>query len=713
MQNKIYKFITETLSRSKYLLVIFCCLIILIQTVQIIYFKRAFFREAYNVPYWKDRFEHSQWVLPLSKRIIGDDGLFSYIGYGLINNTISLDGFNAETPPVGKYLIGLSILIFRNPAYYALFLGIGSLFLFFLISKKLLGSSIFALFATALFFVDPLFINQFWKAWVDISQLFFLLVNLFLFIIFVNKKNNKTLILSLLIGLSLGLFTQTKPPILLPIIFFLESGFFIYIKKIKEYIIFTFGIFIGILIPYGKFFFDGNSLIDFLSLQKYIVDFYLRSQVVVHKEAIWQTLFLGKFPNISDGSLTSVTEWWIIWPTISIIGIITSIIFLLKKGVNLFWKGISIFTLLTLIVYTFIPAYPRYLMIVLPFLYLLFVKVVVNYVNNRKEILIFVVIIFYGIVHSTFFLQPKSELVLNNFYYNLSNQYFQDIYHENIAKLAFPKMSRGEFRLHTQGILDKATVAAIEIKELKRDISVFANRGLVEILVKYKTRGLGAFFENKSIELIKEDGQWKIIWDWDLVLNGFLPEHNVETIISQGKRGRILDSGGNVLVEDINGYLITVNPQEIDLKKENEMLDFLSKIGYVKNVHLQNAYLENMIPGSDAPLFTLFTNLTNNLKEKILSYKGVKIIHHIARIYYSPLIEPLGIQNLFYEECCTRIYSSYNYHGVKGEEKQYDKILSAYDGGIIKIKDKNGRTIRTVIEKSKRDGQDITIYDGN
>ena len=92
---------------------------------QIIYTQRAVFSEKYDQSYWKDRFEHSQWVLPLSKRIIGDDGLFAYIGYDLINGG-SITGFDSEVPPLGKYLIGLSIKIFGNPYYYSVFFGLGS-----------------------------------------------------------------------------------------------------------------------------------------------------------------------------------------------------------------------------------------------------------------------------------------------------------------------------------------------------------------------------------------------------------------------------------------------------------------------------------------------------------------------------------------------------------------------------------------------------------
>lgn len=703
------KNIINVFGKRKNILLLFLYCIIFFQSLQIIYLQRRFFQEIYDVSYWKDRFEHSQWILPLSKRIIGDDGLFSYIGYSLINGG-SLAGFNAETPPLGKYLIGLSIVIFKNPAYYAFFFGIGSLFLFYLISKKLLNTNLLALFAVLLLFVEPLFINQFWRAWVDIVQLFFILANLLLFLLSIYSKSRNALAFLFLSGVSLGLFTEIKPPILTPIILFLESAFFIYKKRIKECFILVIGLFIGVMVCYSRFFLDGNSFLEFLKLKKYVIDFYLKSQVIVHKEAIWQTLFLGKFPNIANGFLTSVSEWWIMWPPVSGIGILASLIFIFKKNTTLIWKGLSIFVLSTLVIYTLIPAYPRYLIIILPFFYLFFVKMITLFASHRVSIFIFLTILIYGTIHTTMFLQDKPEIILNNFYYNLSHQYFQDIFQENISLKNKSLMSRDKFRLLAQYALDQATIKKIEIKEVGREIERFKNVGKVKIVVLYKTENLGWFEENKEIKLTKEDGAWKIVWNWDLVVNGFLPGYNIVTIESQGKRGRILNSKGNVLAEDSKGYLVTVNPEEIDLQKENDMLSFLSKVGQVKNVHLQNAYLENSISGSYVPLFTLFTDLTDDLKNKILSFRGIKIIPHTSRIYKTTAIDPLSVGNVFYEECCTRIYSSYNYHGIEGIEEQYDRMLSGHDGGSINIEDKNGNIVKTVLSKLKKDGQDI-IYD--
>ena len=210
--------ITRLLHKYKHYLLIF---IALIHLVNILNVQRENIFQKYDSVYWQDRFEHSQWQLPLSKRIIGDDGLFSFVGYKLTNG-MDPSSINAETPPVGKYLLGYSIALFKNPVYISLFMGIGSLILFYLIATRILKNKTYALFTTLLLFLDPLFFSQFWHAWLDMPQLFFLLANILLLLSLTSKHGKINTFLVLGSGLMLGFFSQTKPAVLLPGILLIE-----------------------------------------------------------------------------------------------------------------------------------------------------------------------------------------------------------------------------------------------------------------------------------------------------------------------------------------------------------------------------------------------------------------------------------------------------------------------------------------------------------
>ncbi len=684
----------------------FFLLVIGIHFIQIIFFQQSYFLNPYDYSYWKDRYEHSQYQLPLSKRIIGDDGLFAYAGYRVIKGDDPFS-INVDKPPLGKYAIGLFIVLFNNPAYYALFFGAFSIILFYLIAKKLLQNLLLTYVATILLFLDPLFFSQFWKPWLDILQLFLFLLNI---LIIIQIKEEKNIFLSLLCGISLGLFLEIKPPILFPIIFALETFYIFSNRLFKQFCLFSIGIGLGMVIPYLAYL-NSNGIVTFLrlflKLHKYMYSIYYQSQLKVNIGAIWQVLGWGNFPDITTGLPTRVSEWSIFWPICTILVLLFSIKFLFNSKSSQLWKLICIFILLSLLVFTFIPSYTRYLIILLPFIYIVSVKSIDGFMSVKIKTLLFILISVFSLIRGAFFLYPYPDNILDDFYYNFSHLYFQDIYQEDISKNIFKLQDREEFRVTNQKLLADATVKSINIQELERNIPVFSNTGTIKIRVTYKTQDLGPFIEDKTIYLVKEDDQWKIKWNWNIVLNGFLPNNYIEAKIKLGKRGSIFDHSRQVLAQDTNSYLVSVNPDKIKTNTEQEMLNFISRYVDKDYHHLRNEYLENPLPNTYIPLFTLYTVITDKDKIRLLSYSGVKLTEYLSRIDFKNKLE--DIDNTSYKECCTRIYSSYNYHGISGDEKKYDSILDGYSGGTIELKDTKGSIIRTIIEKKEKNGNDVFL----
>ena len=253
----------KNFSKKNWLL-IFCCIIIFLQFSQIVYFKRAVLFQNYDANYWKDRFEHSQWTLPLSQRIIGDDGIYSYAGYRLIKGD-SIEATNSNKPPVGIYLIGLSILFLKNPILSELIIGIGTVICFYLLTFEILKDKKLAVMTTALFTLEPFIFSNFTITLLDLPQLFFLLLHL-IFLLYAAKNKKFGLLFALISGLSLGLFTETKPPLLLPIIIVLESIYLFRQKYFWQFIPLGLGFAVGILAPYFRYFELGHNLIDYLKL---------------------------------------------------------------------------------------------------------------------------------------------------------------------------------------------------------------------------------------------------------------------------------------------------------------------------------------------------------------------------------------------------------------------------------------------------------------
>lgn len=683
---------------------IFCLLIFVVQFFQIIYFQRSLFTEKYDAEYWKDRYEHSQYQLPLSQRIIGDEGLFAYSGYRLINgdNPFSI---NVDKPPVAKYLFGLSILLFQNPLYVVMLFGFATLVVFYFIARHFLKNNSSAFFATTILFLDPLFFSQFWVTALDLIQLFFLLLNILLLINIKNVRGwNVAIILES--GLSLGFFAEVKPPIIFPVIFVLETAFLLHKGLKKEYLFFLIGLFLGIILPYLKFIFLGNGIIEILKIHKFMASIYLQSQLEAHVGAVWQALLIGKFPNIVTGALINVSEWWILWPILTLSGIVMAIFSFFTKTIPILHKGFAIFLLVSLFVFTFIPSYPRYLVLVLPFLYLFSISFSQKFLNKGRPIL-YLMLLSFGVINSFFFLLPKAETSLNGFYYNLSHLYMHDVYEESVVNQDDLGLTRDQFRNIAHKAFEGGKVKAIEVKELSKNVPMFVENGDLKIGVTYKTQDLGSFYEEKIIKLVNKDGKWKIRWDWNIIFDDFLPNYEMKTQTILGKRGSIIGSAGNRLAWDDSSNLVLFNPSMMDNSREEGMLRLIERYGYKGDISIRNAYLENILSGVHVPLIVFHTNIKDEEKEALLSYPGIKIIDYPSRIYDGNInFESIG--NTFYDECCTRIYSSYNYHGIKGVEKEYDSVLWGYSGGRILMKDK-GNVVKVVFEKDKKDGKDIIL----
>ena len=678
-------------------------ILIAIQAVIIIFFKGGMFLEEYDVSYWKDRYEHSQYALPLSKRNIGDDGLYAYAGYRMAkgDNPMARDPFK---PPVGKYLLGLSTLLFGSPFYASFMAVLVSLLAFYLTAGTLFKNQVLSIFLTLLLFIDPLFFSQSWISGLDIFQTMFLLLN-FLFLL-ISRNRSKSSFLVLLSGLCLGFFMQTKPPILAPLIFALEVIYFLKEKKIKLLLPYLLGLSLGNILPYSYYLLHGEGFFSIFKIQKYTFSVIISSRILPQKLAVWTSLLIGKFPHVTSGKWFKVEEWTPLWPVIIAASFIYLPLFFRKR--NSLFIALSVYVLLSLAVFNSISFYTRYTLLILPAMYLVFGKVLEPYLVKHSFKTGMLVIAAFLILKNLFFVQGSLEQTANSLFYNLEHYFFQDIYKEQLAKSIASQINIADFRKITQSTLQNGGIARIEPLELRRTSSWFSNKASIEARFTYQTRDLGSFEETKTIHLVKENSVWKIVWDWDLILDGFEPGYEIKNSVAAGKRGRIINDDGKVLIEDRDSYLILVNPEKINTKKEEEMARLIGSFTGLNWLDLQNEYLENSLPGEDVLLATAFYPLSEEEREKLISYPGVSIRPYISRVYYDSL-QPTDLENSLFEERGSKIYSATSYTGKKGMEAIYEKTLKGENGGKLWLADEKGNLIRMILEKQEKNGEDVYL----
>lgn len=674
----------------------------------IVFFKQAEFTSPYNSPYWKDRFDHSQWSLPVSRRDIGDDGIYAYAGYRLMHGA-SIEETNSNKPPVGIYIIGVSISVFNNPNILIFVTGVLSLLVFYFLVKNFIEDVSLSLLTVVMLAVNPMFFSYMWIPLLDLIQTFFLLCHVLAITYFIKYKKY-SLISIVLAGVFLGLFTETKPPILTIFILLIEFGYLLFKRKFAEIVAGGIGFGVAVLIPYIRYFQLGHSIIDYLKLHKYMASIYYEGKNQVYRTGLLQAILVGRFPDTSSGVSVPDSEWWIMVPIIWVGGFFAAIRSLFTKPDSIILKGISIFTLLTFIFFSNVSSYPRYLLVLLPFIILLFTIFLLKIFSPTLTKVVLSLAIIIGLLNMYVFLQPNPDDTLSRFYYNFSDGFFQDIYQENLVNPQDTHMSREEFRKRLVYVFHQAGITSVKFNEERRSFS--GDTGKVIVDETYYTQDLGTFIEKKTIQLKKVKEKWGVVWDWNYVLNGYQPGDTFSKEIIPGKRGTIY-SDGHIFAQDTLGYLISIDPSKIDLSRENEMLLAISQVTNYKLTHIDgavihNTYTENPISGITYPIATNFYQMTNAQIKQLQSFPGVIITPHEVRLYDS-LIFSLTIGNTAYTECCTRIYSPYSYHGVKGIEQKYDRTLSGANGGSLVMKNIQGDIVRTIIKKSPVNGHDIKI----
>lgn len=324
-------------------------------------------------PEMKTQYVTSQYVDKHPKQWISDALLYSYAG-GEYLRGISPVLINPDAPPLGKYLIGLSIFLFNNENIIIIFFGILSVIAMYLVGKQIFSLTPVALLTPFLYSFEPLFKNQFTVVPVfDIMQLPYLLFSFYFF----NKgiQTKKYWLFFLFASIFLGLFISTK---------FFATGITIVIamyvvlffhKQWHAFIPYTATLPVGILLLLATyirvFSFKSYTLFSFLGIQKYVL-LYHKSQLIL-PFSIWPLIlfnrwyvWFGNIPVLSD------PLWTFMWPTVTVLSIIVLCLYLLqkierRKEITLLLAWAASYFLF----FSFGEIFSRYLFILLPVLYMI------------------------------------------------------------------------------------------------------------------------------------------------------------------------------------------------------------------------------------------------------------------------------------------------------------------------------------------------------
>lgn len=354
---------------------------------------RTDYLSQFDASYWQKRYELSQWsptkgcsnldphVNPatcqwddawyaenkgkdeevLKKNALGDDGLYTYAGWQYIHGS-DPTLLNAEIPPLGKYLIGGSILVFHNQNIFALLSGIFVLVGFFFLNKQIFKDNLFALLPVFLLSLEPLFYTQLRAPFLDLLYLGFLIITFYFFL------KERFWISAIFLGAMIATKSSLSTFVIVAATMLVYLLYMKHTEQIKKFVLSLSLTIVVFLLTYIVYFVKGHSLIEFLKVQKWIINFYADG-TKGNPLAPFQMLLLGQFPTWWEGTIR-IPEWSVLW-AVGLLGSVYYIYRVLRKRSLYPSILLGIWVIVYLVFLVAIPTWPRYLLLLLPFMYTL------------------------------------------------------------------------------------------------------------------------------------------------------------------------------------------------------------------------------------------------------------------------------------------------------------------------------------------------------
>lgn len=302
--------------------------------------------------------------------ILSDEELYEIEGYFLVGENRDLHQLTPGHPPLGKYLIGLSIKQFKNPYLLAPFFGLITLFLIYQVGLLLHLPRLLSLSLTILFSMEPLFLDQLATSLLDIYLLTFSLTSLYFYLLWSKRKHFAFILLSQ-ITLGLAMATKFFPasfPLAGALLFstVLTGQFSLFINHILALPFIFFGFSFGHL----SYFFYHPSLLQFFRYQRYVLSWWVGSPQVPALQ-VWDLIFNNRWHTWWDKKEVIPTPFWKPhWPPLFALALASPLVLHLKKRLALSLP-ILLWVFFSLLLFSLEAVYPRHLLLILPAAYLL------------------------------------------------------------------------------------------------------------------------------------------------------------------------------------------------------------------------------------------------------------------------------------------------------------------------------------------------------
>lgn len=225
---------------------------------------------------------------PSVENLVFDAELYALAGWLYIHG-VPPSEFNFEHPPLAKFFIGVSEVLFQSPTSMNAFFGLATLLVVYLLSIRLFGKTFFALIPVYMLSLEKLFLGAARTSTLEIYSAFFISLSVLMF--FYAARNPRFFpALSAVIGLGIACKWEVTFIILTFTIFLLldrawmKLGYFVASLPLA---------FLTYAMAYTTYFLSGHGFLEFIALQMSIYKFHSIGAPTQGALTIWQLLLTG------------------------------------------------------------------------------------------------------------------------------------------------------------------------------------------------------------------------------------------------------------------------------------------------------------------------------------------------------------------------------------------------------------------------------------
>lgn len=240
-----------------------------------------------------------------------------------------------------------------------------------------------------------------------------------------------------------------------------------------------------------------------------------------------------------------------------------------------------------------------------------------------------------------------------------------------------------------------------------------APQGEAAYLVTFVSGLVGDIKRNMKMDLVLEDGAWKVNWNDGLILPELAGGNYLKMDSSQPERSAIFDRTGNPIASQKEAAAIGVWPDYVNLKDDGNLISMLSGLSLYSYDTIAT-WIELADIGAYLPLGEIPADQDPRRLDLLSTWGAAVVSKYSRRLYYDNGIAPhfVGYVSPIQEDEVD-VYKRKGYRsdervGRKGIELWAEDILMGKRGGALYVFGPDGRLVSELGKAPNEPGQDIT-----